>query len=75
MSRGAAQIAALLQQRKVRLDFVIDEGLLILVDATRHWFPEQVDLPSAQGLVVEIEAPNGAAEVADAGQGWSVRSR
>ena len=28
--RGAAQIAALLQERKVRLDFVIDEGLLIL---------------------------------------------
>jgi carboxypeptidase PM20D1 len=28
--RGAAQIATLLQQRKVRLDFVIDEGLLIL---------------------------------------------
>lgn len=27
--RGAAQIVALLQQRKVRLDFVIDEGLLI----------------------------------------------
>lgn len=28
--RGAAQIATLLQDRKVRLDFVIDEGLLIL---------------------------------------------
>lgn len=28
--RGAAKIAALLQERKVRLDFVIDEGLLIL---------------------------------------------
>lgn len=27
--RGAAQIARLLEQRKVRLDFVIDEGLLI----------------------------------------------
>lgn len=52
-----------------------DEGLLILVDATRHWFPEKVDLPNAQGLVVEIEARHGAAEVADAGQGWSVHSR
>lgn len=50
-----------------------DEGLLIVVDATHHWFPEQVDLPNAQGLVVEIEAPHGPAEVADAGQGWSVR--
>ena len=28
--RGAAQIAALLQQRGVALDFVIDEGLLVL---------------------------------------------
>ena len=28
--RGAAKIAALLKERKVRLDFVIDEGLLIL---------------------------------------------
>lgn len=52
-----------------------DEGLLIVVDASRHWFPEQVDLPNAQGLALEIEAPHGAAEVADAGQGWIVRSR
>lgn len=52
-----------------------DEGLLIVVDATRHWFPEQVDLPNAQGLALEIEAPHGAVEVADAGQGWIVRSR
>ena len=29
-SRGAAQIAALLASRQVRLDFVIDEGLLVL---------------------------------------------
>lgn len=29
-SRGAAKIAALLKERKVRLDFVIDEGLLVL---------------------------------------------
>lgn len=28
-SRGAARIAALLKERKVRLDFVLDEGLLI----------------------------------------------
>ncbi len=28
--RGAARIAALLKERKVRLDFVIDEGLLVL---------------------------------------------
>ncbi len=28
--RGAAKIAALLQERKVHLDFVIDEGLLVL---------------------------------------------
>ena len=27
--RGAAQVVKLLQERKVRLDFVIDEGLLI----------------------------------------------
>jgi len=29
-ARGAAQIAALLKERKVQLDFVIDEGLLVL---------------------------------------------
>ena len=29
-TRGAAKIAALLKERKVRLDFVIDEGLLVL---------------------------------------------
>jgi carboxypeptidase PM20D1 len=29
-ARGAAKIAAILKERKVRLDFVIDEGLLVL---------------------------------------------
>ena len=29
-ARGAARIAALLKERKIRLDFVIDEGLLVL---------------------------------------------
>lgn len=31
-----------------------DEGLLILVDATRRWFPEGVDLPNAQGVQVKL---------------------
>ncbi|KRG73536.1 hypothetical protein ABB28_10195 [Stenotrophomonas chelatiphaga] len=51
-----------------------DEGLLIVVDAARHWFPEQVDLPNAQGIVVTIETPGDAADVGDADHGWRVRS-
>lgn len=51
-----------------------DEGLLIVVDAERHWFPEQVDLPNANGIVVDIRSGGGTGEVADAAQGWRIRS-
>lgn len=47
-----------------------DEGLLIVVDATRRWFPEQRDLPTAVGIEVAIEAAQRGGKVADAQQRW-----
>ena len=52
-----------------------DEGLLILVDATRRWFPEGRVLPTATGLRVRVgDVVEGAALDAPA-QGWHVASR
>ncbi len=50
-----------------------DEGLLIVVDATRRWFPEQKDLPNAQGLRVQLSDVT-AATVQDPSQGWHIRA-
>ena len=48
-----------------------DEGLLIVVDATRHWFPEQKVLPNARGIVVTLgDVKDG--QLSDAEQGWHV---
>ncbi|GAB3066100.1 VOC family protein [Stenotrophomonas tumulicola] len=52
-----------------------DEGLLILSDTRRRWFPEQKDLPNAQGIEVVIETRAGTSECHDAAQGWRVRAR
>ncbi len=57
-----------------------DEGLLILVDAQRPWFPEKKDLPRGCGLDVLIDdVPKanpgpGAVAVSDAYRGWRVWS-
>ncbi len=51
-----------------------DEGLLIVVDATRHWFPEQKDLPNARGIEVVLRDVTPGARIEDAGLGWTVRS-
>lgn len=51
-----------------------DEGLLIVVDASRRWFPEQRSLPNAQGLRVRLGDVHAGAVVEDAAQGWHVRS-
>lgn len=48
-----------------------DEGLLIVVDATRAWFPEQKVLPNARGIVVHATGCS-AGELADDTQGWRV---
>ncbi|MEG0186070.1 MAG: VOC family protein, partial [Stenotrophomonas sp.] len=52
-----------------------DEGLLIVVDATRRWFPEQRWLPNAQGMRVVISGVNADMQVHDAGLGWQAVSR
>ena len=50
-----------------------DEGLLIVVDATRRWFPEQKVLPNARGIVVTLgDVDTG--ELDDSAQGWRVRA-
>ncbi len=50
-----------------------DEGLLIVVDATRAWFPEQKVLPNARGIEVSVsEVSPGALE--DQDHGWRVVS-
>ncbi len=49
-----------------------DEGLLIVVAADRRWFPEQKDLPNAQGLLLRVGDVQGSGELADAAQGWRV---
>ncbi len=48
-----------------------DEGLLIVVDATRCWFPEQKVLPNARGIVVTVgDVMQGRLD--DVDQGWKV---
>lgn len=51
-----------------------DEGLLVLVDATRHWFPEQQVLPNARGIEVMLRGVRAPARMDDIAQGWTVRS-
>ncbi|AWH26947.1 hypothetical protein [Stenotrophomonas sp. YAU14D1_LEIMI4_1] len=51
-----------------------DEGLLIVVAADRRWFPEQKDLPNAQGLVLQIGGVAGSGELHDHGRGWRVHT-
>jgi hypothetical protein len=51
-----------------------DEGLLIVVDATRRWFPEQRWLPNAQGLQVRLSGVHAGAVLEDAALGWRVQS-
>lgn len=48
-----------------------DEGLLIVVDATRCWFPEQKVLPNARGIVVTVEDVQ-EGQLGDVDQGWKV---
>jgi len=49
------------------------EGLLIVVDAQRHWFPEQRQLPFAQGVRAVVEGVRGGQVLRDAA-GWEVVS-
>ena len=51
-----------------------DEGLLIVVAADRHWFPERRDLPNAQGLVVLLGDTCGSGALQDGALGWQVRA-
>ncbi|MBW8775085.1 MAG: VOC family protein, partial [Stenotrophomonas sp.] len=51
-----------------------DEGLLIVVAADRTWFPEQKDLPNAQGLLLQISDVAGPGVVEDVALGWRVSS-
>ncbi|MNK73069.1 Glyoxalase-like domain protein [compost metagenome] len=51
-----------------------DEGLLIVVDARRRWFPEQRSLPNAQGLQVRLGSVHAGATVEDTALGWRVQS-
>lgn len=48
-----------------------DEGLLIVVDATRCWFPEQKVLPNARGIVVTLGDVH-TGQLEDSEQGWRV---
>jgi catechol-2,3-dioxygenase len=48
-----------------------DEGLLIVVDATRHWFPEQKELPNARGIEVTLGDVD-AGQLADDVEGWQL---
>lgn len=49
-----------------------DEGLLIIVAADRRWFPEQKDLPNAQGVQLQVGDVSGSGELRDAALGWRV---
>ena len=49
-----------------------DEDLLIIVAADRRWFPEQKDLPNAQGVQLQVGDVNGSGELRDAALGWRV---
>ncbi|WP_411852473.1 VOC family protein [Stenotrophomonas sp. LGBM10] len=51
-----------------------DEGLLIVVDAARRWFPEQRALPNAQGIQVRLAGVVPGALLRDAALDWQVRS-
>ncbi len=51
-----------------------DEGLLIVVDATRTWFPEQKVLPNARGVDVTLTGV-GCSALADEREGWRVDAR
>jgi catechol 2,3-dioxygenase-like lactoylglutathione lyase family enzyme len=50
-----------------------DEGLLIVVDHERRWFPEQRRLPWARGVRVQVQGPPPGLCLYDA-QGWELRS-
>jgi len=50
------------------------EGLLIVVDAQRRWFPEQRQLPFARGVQVVVEGMRGGQVLRDAA-GWEVVSQ
>jgi catechol-2,3-dioxygenase len=50
------------------------EGLLILVDAQRRWFPEQRQLPFARGVRVLVEGARGGQVLSDVA-GWEVVSQ
>lgn len=51
-----------------------DEGLLILVDAQRPWFPEKKELPRGRGLDVLIGDVPAGTHVHDAKHGWRLRT-
>lgn len=51
-----------------------DEGLLIVADATRRWFPEQRSLPNARGVQARLSGVTAGAELIDAALGWRVYS-
>ncbi|HEX8538885.1 MAG TPA: hypothetical protein VF664_15550, partial [Cystobacter sp.] len=51
-----------------------DEGLLIVVDASRRWFPEQRVLPNARGLRLRLADVGAAATLEDATHGWCAQS-
>ncbi len=48
-----------------------DQGLLIVVDQARRWFPQQRQLPWADGLRISVDAPQPGLRLRDA-QGWEL---
>lgn len=48
-----------------------DHGLLIVVDRRRRWFPQQRQLPWADGLRISVDAPEPGLRLRDA-QGWEL---
>ncbi|MBB4133000.1 hypothetical protein [Xanthomonas sp. 3075] len=48
-----------------------DQGLLIVVDRARRWFPQQRQLPWATGVRVSVDAPQPGLRLRDA-QGWEL---
>lgn len=51
-----------------------DEGLLIVADVTRRWFPEQRSLPNARGVQARLSGVTAGAERIDAALGWRMYS-
>jgi len=51
-----------------------DEGLLIGVDVTRYWFPEQRSLPNAQAVQVKLKGAHHGGPVVENLLRWSVSS-